>query len=98
MPKCFAFQLAQSMRQCASTNAVTASLVAEQISPTAAAFGAPVGSPSERDRTRPGNECNPTAIRCPGREDRQHVRYDRNLIHLIGIVRPTHKLLTNLRV
>ena len=98
MPERFAFQLAQRMRQRTSADAVSASLVAQQISPTAAAFRAAIGSPTKRDRTRAGNQGNSTAIRRAGRENRQHVRYDRNLIRLIRIMRPTNKLLADLRV
>src|SRR3954469_25913620 len=98
MPKRFAFQLAQRMRQCTPTDAITASLVSQQISPTAAAFGPAIGGPPKRDRTRAGYERNATAIRRPGGENRQHVRYDRDLIDLVRIMGPMHKLLANLRV
>src|SRR5437773_730226 len=98
MPQRFTLQFAQRMRQRTSANAVTAPLVAEQISPTTAALRAAIGSPAKCYRTRTSDNGNSTAIRSAGRKNRQHVRNNGDLIRLIRVVRPMNKLLADLRI
>src|SRR6476660_9873041 len=98
MPNRLTLKIAKRVRKSAPANTVAAPLVAEQIPPTAAAFGAPILRAPECAGPRSRNQSDATAIGSAAGKNRQRIRYDRNLLCLFGFACPANKLVAHLLV